>query len=48
MNQADRWLLPDGIEELLPPEAKQLECMLRTLLDTFAQWGYELVIPPQL
>ena len=48
MNQADRWLLPDGIEELLPPEATQLECVRRTLLDTFAQWGYELVIPPQL
>ncbi|MEY8203929.1 MAG: ATP phosphoribosyltransferase regulatory subunit [Bermanella sp.] len=48
MSQADRWLLPDGIEELLPPQAKQLESMRRTLLDTFACWGYELVIPPQL
>jgi ATP phosphoribosyltransferase regulatory subunit len=48
MNQADRWLLPDGIEELLPPEAKQLETMRRTLLDTFSNWGYELVVPPQL
>lgn len=48
MSQADRWLLPDGIEELLPPEAKQLESMRRTLLDTFAQWGYDLVVPPQL
>ncbi|GAA6136235.1 ATP phosphoribosyltransferase regulatory subunit [Oceaniserpentilla sp. 4NH20-0058] len=48
MNQADRWLLPDGIEELLPPEAKQLEAMRRTLLDTFSNWGYELVVPPQL
>lgn len=48
MNQADRWLLPDGIEELLPPEAKQLEAMRRTLLDTFTNWGYELVVPPQL
>ncbi len=48
MSQADRWLLPDGIEELLPPQAKQLESMRRTLLDTFACWGYELVMPPQL
>lgn len=48
MNQADRWLLPDGIEELLPPEAKQLETMRRNLLDTFSNWGYELVVPPQL
>lgn len=48
MKQADRWLLPDGIEELLPPQAKQLESLRRTLLDTFARWGYELVIPPQV
>jgi len=48
MSQADRWLLPDGIEELLPPQAKQLESMRRTLLDTFSNWGYDLVIPPQL
>ncbi|MFT6154126.1 MAG: ATP phosphoribosyltransferase regulatory subunit, partial [Bermanella sp.] len=48
MNQADRWLLPDGVEELLPPEAKQLEAMRRTLLDTYACWGYDLVLPPQL
>lgn len=48
MKQADRWLLPDGIEELLPPQAKQLETLRRTLLDTFSRWGYELVIPPQV
>lgn len=48
MNQADRWLLPDGIEELLPPEANKLETTRRTLLDTFHRWGYELVVPPQL
>jgi len=48
MNQADRWLLPDGIEELLPPQAAQLESLRRTTLDTFSHWGYELVIPPQL
>jgi len=48
MNQADRWLLPDGIEELLPPEANKLETTRRTLLDTFQSWGYELVVPPQL
>jgi ATP phosphoribosyltransferase regulatory subunit len=47
-SQADRWLLPDGVEELLPPEAKQLEAMRRTLLDTYACWGYDLVLPPQL
>ena len=42
----DRWLLPDGIEEVLPDEARQLESLRRRLLDLFESWGYELVIPP--
>ena len=42
----DRWLLPQGIEESLPPEARQLEAMRRQLLDTYARWGYQLVMPP--
>ena len=46
MQQKDSWLLPDGIEEILPEDAKHLESLRRKLLDTFACWGYELVIPP--
>ncbi len=46
MLQNDRWLLPEGIEELLPPQADQLEVLRRRLLDLFHVWGYELVIPP--
>jgi ATP phosphoribosyltransferase regulatory subunit len=46
MQQKDSWLLPDGIEEILPEEAMHLESLRRKLLDTFACWGYELVIPP--
>jgi ATP phosphoribosyltransferase regulatory subunit len=42
----DRWLLPEGIEELLPPRAAQLEATLRQLFDLFNSWGYELVMPP--
>jgi ATP phosphoribosyltransferase regulatory subunit len=42
----DHWLLPDGIEEILPEEAQQLELQRRRLLDLFETWGYELVIPP--
>jgi ATP phosphoribosyltransferase regulatory subunit len=42
----ERWLLPDGIDEVLPPEAWQLEGVRRRLLDLFRTWGYELVIPP--
>ncbi len=41
-----RWLLPDGMQEVLPPQAWQLEQLRRSLLDEFARWGYELVIPP--
>ena len=42
----ERWLLPEGIDEVLPPEAWQLEGVRRRLLDLFRRWGYELVIPP--
>lgn len=44
--QNDRWLLPEGIEEILPPQAEQLDATLRRLLDLFKSWGYELVMPP--
>ena len=42
----NRWVLPEGIEELLPPDAQRIELLRRTLLDLFFSWGYELVIPP--
>jgi ATP phosphoribosyltransferase regulatory subunit len=42
----ERWLLPEGIEELLPPRAARLEQLRRRLLDLFQRWGYELVNPP--
>jgi ATP phosphoribosyltransferase regulatory subunit len=41
-----RWLLPEGIEEVFPKEAERLECLRRKVLDLFASWGYQLVIPP--
>lgn len=46
ISQSDRWLLPAGIEEILPPEAMQLEACRRALIDLFDGWGYDLVIPP--
>ena len=46
MNRTDRWLLPEGIEELLPGEAGRLEALRRRLLDLYATWGYAQVIPP--
>ncbi len=42
----ERWLLPEGIEELLPPRAARLEQLRRELLDLYRGWGYELVVPP--
>lgn len=43
---SDRWLLPEGIDEVLPPEAARLERLRRRVLDLYSSWGYELVIPP--
>ena len=42
----ERWLLPEGIEEILPPQARLIEGLRRDILDMFRRWGYELVIPP--
>ena len=38
MQQKDSWLLPDGLEEILPEEAKHLENLRRKLLEMFACW----------
>jgi len=46
MQQKDSWLLPDGIDEILPAEAKHLEQLRGRLLELFSCWGYDLVIPP--
>ncbi len=46
MTTSNRWLLPEGIEELLPPQAENLEVLRREILDLFHSWGYELVTPP--
>lgn len=46
MSSTDKWLLPEGIEEVLPPEAWRLECARRELLDLFSRWGYALIMPP--
>lgn len=44
--QIDRWLLPDGVGEVLPPLAGHIEQLRRQVLDLYARWGYELIIPP--
>ncbi len=48
MTYADRWLLPDGVEDLLPEQAQCIEQFRRRLLDLYSGWGYEMVIPPLL
>ncbi len=48
MTTADRWLLPDGVEELLPGRAARAEQLRRRLLDLYDGWGYQLVMPPLL
>jgi ATP phosphoribosyltransferase regulatory subunit len=48
MTIADRWLLPDGVEELLPERAARAEQLRRRLLDLYDSWGYQLVMPPLL
>ena len=42
----NRWILPDGIEEVLPDQAWQIEELRRGLLDSYRDRGYELIIPP--
>lgn len=40
------WLLPQGIEEVLPDEARNVEHLRRCVLDAFQSWGYQQVITP--
>jgi len=46
MNNTKRWLLPDGVEEILPADAGKLELIRRDLLDLYKSWGYQFVITP--
>ncbi|MFP4648979.1 MAG: ATP phosphoribosyltransferase regulatory subunit [Halorhodospira sp.] len=46
MDWKAHWMLPEGVDELLPPEAAQAEGLRRRLLDLYQGWGYELIMPP--
>lgn len=48
MSKVDSWLLPDGIDEVLPEQARLIEGSRRELLDLYNGWGYDLVIPPMV
>jgi ATP phosphoribosyltransferase regulatory subunit len=48
VKNVDRWLLPDGVDEVLPEQALVVEHLRRQLLDIYHNWGYDLVIPPMV
>lgn len=44
----DRWQLPDGVDELLPDAAWQVETLRRRIVDCCHSWGFDLVMPPMI
>ncbi|MFW5426867.1 MAG: ATP phosphoribosyltransferase regulatory subunit [Methylophagaceae bacterium] len=46
MSLKQRWMLPEGIDELMPEQAARLELLRRKLIDRMQSWGYKLVFPP--
>ena len=48
MSSKIRWSLPDGVDELLPPKAIEVERLRRELIDKYISSGYEFIIPPLL
>jgi len=42
----EHWLLPEGIDEILPPESTRMEGLRRELIDLYRSWGYEQIVPP--
>jgi len=48
VTNVDRWLLPDGVDEVLPEQAHIVEHLRRQILDLYYIWGYDLVIPPMV
>ncbi len=43
-----RWLLPDGVQETLPPDAAAVETLRHDILQVFHRWGYDLVMPAMI
>ncbi len=46
MSLTQRWLLPEGIDEVAPEDAARLEQLRRQLIDCLQTWGYQFVSPP--
>ncbi|MFN2382477.1 MAG: ATP phosphoribosyltransferase regulatory subunit [Guyparkeria sp.] len=48
MSNQSPWILPAGIDEVLPLQARRIERVRTRMLETFDRWGYELVVPPMV
>ena len=48
MSSKIRWSLPDGVDELLPPKAIEVEMLRRKLIDEYTSSGFEFITPPLL
>ena len=46
MVNSANWLLPEGVEEILPAEAHKLEMLRRSVLDDLVSKDFQLVMPP--
>lgn len=44
----NRWILPDGVQETLPPDAFAVESLRRKILQTYHSWGYDLIMPAMI
>lgn len=46
MSDANTWLLPDGVADVLPQDAMAREQLRRDMVDVLVSHGYQLVDPP--
>ena len=46
MSNDATWLLPEGVEEILPQQAAKLELLRRRILDDMQERNFQLVMPP--
>ena len=44
--KSESWRLPDGVDDLLPPRAWELELVRRKVLDIFRKRGFDYIEPP--
>lgn len=48
MSNQSPWILPAGIDEVLPAQTRRIERVRARMLETFDRWGYDLVVPPMV